>query len=71
MPKKQPELEGLAMNRDGVESMILDYVKRIGPSTLENLAHSHPEESWNQVFAGVDHLNRDRRLTHRRRTRYE
>ena len=59
------------MNPDGIEPMILDQVKKIGPCTFENLVLSLPDLSWNQVFAAVDRLSRDGQLTLRQPTRFE
>jgi hypothetical protein len=59
------------MNPGEIESMILDQLKRTGPCALENLVESLPDLTWNQVFAGVDRLSRDGRLTLQHPTRFE
>lgn len=48
---------------EAVESAIFQEVAWRGPLKLEELLHKLPAYGWNQVFAAVDRLSRDERLS--------
>lgn len=56
---------------EGLASIILQEVETLGPCTPEELVQRLPICTWNQVFAAVDQLCRDGRLTLRRPSRFE
>jgi hypothetical protein len=50
------------MQREDVESAILEMLERRGPYSLDELYQALSDYSWNQVFAAVDRLSRNGRL---------
>ncbi len=57
--------------RGRIASMILQNLERFGPCTPDELVQRLPTYTWNQVFAAVDQLCRDGRLTLRRPSRFQ
>ncbi len=53
-----------------VASVVIDDLRRLGTCTPEELAQRLPGYSWNQVFAAVDQLCREGRLTLRHPSRF-
>jgi hypothetical protein len=51
---------------EAVESAIFQEVAWQGPLTFEDLMNKLPAYSWNQVFAAVDRLSRENRLSLKR-----
>ena len=58
------------MNRltDCVEDIIVEVLQRTGPCSLDDLVKQLPYQSheWNEIFAAVDHMSRNRRIVLRR-----
>lgn len=67
----EPPREGHMVPREGLDSIILQEVEILGPCTPEELVQRLPTCTWNQVFAAVDQLCREGRLTLRRPSRFE
>jgi len=54
-----------------VESAILETLEQRGPCSLDELYQALSDYSWNQVFAAVDRLSRNGRLSLRRPGRFD
>lgn len=54
-----------------IESAILHDLERRGPCALEELVRDLPAYTWNQVFAAIDRLSREARVTLRRPSRFD
>jgi hypothetical protein len=50
----------------GVESAIFEEIAGRGPTNFEELLRRLPTYGWNQIFAAVDRLSREGRLSIRR-----
>ena len=55
------------LQTDPLESAIRQELVLVGACTLEELNERLPYSSWNQVFAAVDRLSRERTVTLQRR----
>jgi len=63
--------EGVVAQREDVKSAILEALERRGPCSLDALYQALSDYSWNQVFAAVDRLSRNGRLSLRRPGRFD
>ena len=48
------------------EDTIVEVLQRTGPCSLDNLVKQLPYHGWNEIFAAVDYLSRNRRVVLRR-----
>jgi hypothetical protein len=46
-----------------VEEAIVKFLKRSGPCSLDDLVAQLPDRNWSKVFATVDAMSRDGRLS--------
>lgn len=58
------------MDRLAIERRIVSMLAWEGPLTFEELGRRLPNSTWNQVFAAVDGLTRESRLSLQRADRF-
>ncbi len=46
-----------------IEAAIVDTLQRSGPCGLDDVVASLPNSSWGEVFAAVDRMSRDGRVS--------
>jgi hypothetical protein len=63
--------DSVVAQREALESAILEKLERGGPCSLDELYQALSDYSWNQVFAAVDRLCRNGRLSLHRPGRFD
>ncbi len=58
------------MEQAEVDSAIFELLAEHGPLSFEDLLHMLPTCTWNQVFASVDRLSREAKLSLRHPDRF-
>lgn len=54
-----------------IEPILLDYVERYGPCSMEQLIQGLPDYTWSQVFSAIDRLSRTARIVLRHPARFD